>query len=90
MPAITNRLKEIIQSHYRTTKFLPTEDMLELLNMSQARFLKIYKKQANPTFEETFALVEYFKIGFFDLAEPTEIDFNTTKIKQRVLKRHNA
>lgn len=62
----TNRLQEIILKKTGAASFTPSKETLKKLNMGLRRFNKIYRKNSNPTFEETILLLLHYNARFTD------------------------
>jgi hypothetical protein len=72
-----NNLYEIILKKTGAEKFHPTGLLLKKLGMSKIRFNKLYRKTANPTFDESIRIIQHFHVRFevlYSEVDPSDTD----------------
>lgn len=100
---LKNRLKILIAEQYKTTSFVPTQDLLAELDMTSGRFRCLYSvpDRYRLRFDEAMRLADVFGFPVVRLGAeppknprkakpPTPIDFDAAKFKKKVLKKHKA
>jgi hypothetical protein len=85
-----NNLYEIILKKTGAEKFVPTALLLKKLGMPKRRFSRLYKKTANPTFEESIRIIEHFHVKFEVLYSEVDPSDTEASLDEQFLKKYGG